>query len=139
MNTEIALIKHNYSFYMPLSQAAKIFGGELSWDAETKVAVWSVNGRNIAIFAGDNIPDAFYYYYDYYYYNDMYGYMPEFLDDEFLDDELFKPYSKYFGSDYSITYGVIINDSVFIDLDRVEYYTKVDFGFDDKTGEVLVR
>jgi len=132
VDTEISIMYSDYDYYMPLSQIAGIFGGEVSWDAEAKVAVWSINGRKLAIIA-----DMFDYY-AYLYYEEL---DEEELDEEELDEEAghLGPLEKYFDSDYHILNGEIVNNRMFIRVIDVERNTNVDFGFDDEKGIVLVR
>jgi hypothetical protein len=51
IDTEISLIRYNFSYYMPVRQAMELFGGELLWDDEQRVAVWTFNSRDIALFS----------------------------------------------------------------------------------------
>ena len=60
VNTTIQITDYkDFCYYMPLRQAAQIFGGTIDWDADLLAATWTVDGETVGILTPiSNTPPA---------------------------------------------------------------------------------
>lgn len=52
VDSSVSVMRAGYgSLYMPLRQAAEVFGGEIEWNEEQRAALWTNNGNVLVVFA----------------------------------------------------------------------------------------
>ena len=115
----IMIMKHGYSFYMPLRQAAEIFGGEVRWHEEEGTADWVVDGMILIV-----MQNAYANYWDTHNY-----------DHDSDNYERFKAANIVpWPAD-----GYLHDGAMYIDMSEIEYFLGIDFGFDTDTDTIIFK
>jgi len=107
---QIVYYEDELCYFMPLRQAAQIFGGTVAWNSELGMATWTVNGET------------------------MYVITP--VSDERLGEED----NGVFDWDFDwIEYGRIHNGTTYVDMENAGWFVDAEFGYEMDTDTILLR
>ena len=112
VDTTIQIVNYEdeLCYYMPLRQAAQIFGGTVAWDGELGLATWTVDGETMFVLTSAS---------------------DELLDED--DNGVFD-----WGEDW-IEFGYIHNGTTYLDMENAGWFVDAEFGFDVDTNTILLR